>query len=109
MAYDTALAERVRAMLQPYQGVAEKKMFGGLTFMINNHMCCGVEKTRLMVRVGPEKYEEVLQDADAVPMDFTGRALRGFIYVEPEGIASQESLRHWLALGIAYVQQLPPK
>jgi len=109
MAYDEKLAGRVRTVLAGTRSLTEKKMFGGLAFMVRGHMCCGVEKDRLMVRVGPEQYETTLKRTHAREMDFTGRPLRGFVYVLPTGIKRQESLRQWIDMGLSYVSALPKK
>lgn len=109
MAIDEGLAERVREQLIDLQGVSERRMFGGLVFMINEHMCVGLVRESLMVRVGPDAYEASLQLPQARPMDFTGKPLRGFVYVEPEGIAEDEDLAAWIERGIAFAGALPPK
>ncbi|MCW9017950.1 MAG: TfoX/Sxy family protein, partial [Kangiellaceae bacterium] len=90
MAYDEGLAERLREHSQDHQNVEIKKMFGGLCFMVSRHMCCGIVGDTLMARVGPDKYEECLKRSHAREMDFTGRALKGMVYVSPEGIESDE-------------------
>jgi TfoX/Sxy family transcriptional regulator of competence genes len=109
MAYDEALAERVREVLQRRRGVSEKKMFGGLAFMVNGHMACGVQGDDLMVRVGPDDYEAALKKPGARPMDFTGRPLRGMVYVNSRGHRRAPSLRAWVEKGLSYVRSLPPK
>ena len=83
MAYDERLAQRVREELADRPGYAEKKMFGGLCFLLRGNMCCGVGKDGLMVRVGPEQYESALADDHARQMDFTGRPMKGFVFVHP--------------------------
>jgi TfoX/Sxy family transcriptional regulator of competence genes len=109
MAYDEALAERVREVLRRRRGVSEKKMFGGLAFMVNGHMACGVQGDDLMVRVGPDDYEAALKKPGARPMDFTGRPLRGMVYVNSRGHRRAPSLRAWVEKGLSYVRSLPPK
>ena len=109
MAYDEELAERVRKVLGRRRGVREKKMFGGLAFMVNGHMACGVQGDDLMVRVGAEGYEEALKKAGARPMDFTGRPLKGMIYVGPRGHERAPSLKAWVERGLSYARSLPPK
>jgi hypothetical protein len=84
-------------------------MFGGLAFLVGGHMCCGVVGDRLMVRVGPDAYEEALGRPHARKMDFTGRPMRGLVYVEPRGFASEDALAGWIARGLAFVETLPPK
>lgn len=114
MAFDENLARRLRQYLRQLENghefeIAEKHMFGGLAFMVNGHMCCGVEKANLMVRVGPSEYETALANPHARPMDFTGRPLRGFVYVAAEGYASEHDLASWVDLGLQFVGTLPPK
>ena len=109
MAIDEGLAERVRESLQGLQGVEEKRMFGGLAFMLNGNMCVGLVKESLMVRVGPDNYEASLALPHARPMDFTGKPLTGFVYVEPEGIAEDADLNAWIERGVAFAGALPPK
>lgn len=109
MAFDEALAERVRALFAGVDGVREQKMFGGLSFLVGGHMCCGLTGEDLVVRVGPEAYEEALEQPHARKMDFTHRPLRGFVYVAPAGTGSDESLAAWVARGLSYARSLPPK
>ena len=109
MAYDEKLAERVRETLKRRRGVSEKKMFGGLAFLVNGHMACGVQGEDLMVRVGPDDYDEALKKVGARPMDFTGRPLKGMIYVGPRGYRRAPSLKAGVERGCSYVRSLPPK
>ena len=102
MAYDEGLAERIRDVLGEEPGVAEKKMFGGLAFMIGDKMTVGIVKDELMVRTGPERNDEALAQPHARPMDFTGRPMKGFVFVSPEGFESDERLQWWVALGLAF-------
>ena len=108
MAYDENLAARVRLALAA-ELTTEKKMMGGLCFMVRGHMCCGVEKERLMVRVGPQAHERALKLKHAAPMDFTGRPMRGFIYVLPQGLATQRGVDAWVRRGLEFVAALPAK
>lgn len=109
MAYDEALAARVRARLANARGLAERKMFGGLCFLVNGHMCAGIVDSTLMLRVGPERYAAALARPHAREMDFTGRPLKGMIYVDPPGIAASAALGQWLNMALAFVQRQPPK
>lgn len=77
-------------------------MMGGLCFMVNGKMCVGVEKNRLMARIGPDAYDNALAQPGCRPMDFTGRPMRGFVFVEPEGFATDEALNHWLKLALEF-------
>ena len=110
MAYDEQLATRIRAVLADAQTpVVEKKMFGGLCFMVSGHMCVGIVHDDLMVRVGPNAYEKALTLAHARPMDFTGRPLRGMVYVAAAGVKTKRQLVSWLDRGRSFVNSLPPK
>ena len=109
MAYDERLAERVRAILGEEAKVEERKMFGGLAFLVEGHMACGVEKSRLMLRIGPEAYEAALAEPHVLPMDFTGRPLRGFVYVEPEGVRTKPQLARWVRRAVAFARTQPAK
>lgn len=109
MAYSERLAERVRAVLSATEGVTERRMFGGLAFMLNGHMCCGVSGDDLMVRVGPDAYEDALAEPHAREMDFTGRPLRGMVFVAAGGTRSEPELFSWVGRGLHFVAGLPPK
>jgi len=109
MAYDEGLAQRIREMIEERPGGSEKRMFGGLCFLLRDHMIAGVVGSELMVRVGAGAYREALSRPHAREMDFTGRALTGFVYVGEDGIAEDEDLRAWLEQGIAHAEGLPPK
>jgi TfoX/Sxy family transcriptional regulator of competence genes len=109
MAYSESLAERVREVLGRRKDLTEKRMFGGLAFLVRGHMCCGVIGDRLMVRVGPDAYDEALGRPHAREMNFTGRAMRGMVYVDPGGIASEKALAGWVERGLAFAETLPPK
>jgi TfoX/Sxy family transcriptional regulator of competence genes len=92
-------------VLAPADPVFEKKMFGGLCFMVGGSMCCGLTKTDFMVRVGPEQYEDALAQPHARPMDFTGRPLKGMVYVAPQGLRSDAALARWIKRGLAFVSK----
>ena len=109
MAYDEGVAQRLREAFVEQPGVVEKKMFGGLTFMVRGHMCCGVATDDLMVRVGPEQYEEALTLSGAREMDFTKRPMRGMVMVSSAGYALDEDLAAWVERGLKFVTSLPPK
>ena len=106
MAYNKNLAKRLQKAFQKYRGTASKEMFGGIAIMLNGKMCCGVIKNNLVVRVGPKNYEKVLTKPNVRPMDFTGRPLRGFVYVTPAGCKSSKSLAQWVSLGVSYVNSI---
>lgn len=109
MAYSDALAKRVRRLIAHERQVTERQMFGGLAFMVRGHMCCGIQGERLMARVGPDLYEKALTWPHARPMDFTGKPLRGFLYVQPAGLKTTAQLRRWVRASLAYVRAAPPK
>ncbi len=109
MAYDEQLAQRIRGLLTAFPEVAERKMFGGLAFLLRGNMCCGVVGEELMVRVGRESYEAALYEPHAREMDFTGRPLRGFVYVSATGLVSHGDLRAWVERGARYAESLPAK
>ena len=109
MAYNEKVAERLNKVFAEHRGVVEKKMFGGIAYMYRDHMCVGIVEDMLMVRVGPDKYEDALSQNYVKPMDFTGRPMKGYVYVEPSGFKTEKSLKKWIELGIAFVSTLPPK
>lgn len=109
MAYDEGVAQRVREALEEYPNMAEKRMFGGLAFMLNGHMCIGVIGSELMVRVGPEQYAECLELPHARQMDFTGQPLTGFLFIDEAGIEADKDLRAWVKRATRFVISLPPK
>jgi hypothetical protein len=109
MPYNDDLANRVRAALGTLCEITEKKMFGGLAFMLNGNMCVGVTNDDLMVRVGTAEHETLLALPHARPMDFTGRPMKGFVFVGLEGIEKAESLKEWLGRGVSFAQTLPKK
>jgi len=108
VAYDERLAARVRALLASRADVSERKMFGGLTFMVGGNMCCGVNGDELIVRLDPGREDEVLARPHARPMDLTGRRMRGFITVHPDGLAGRH-LDRWVHQAVARAETLPPK
>lgn len=109
MAYDEKLANRIREVVKDQTAITEKKMFGGLAFLLGGHMCCGVVGDELMVRVGAEAYEACLAEPGVREMDFTGRPMKGMIYVSAEGIDSKKRLAYWVRKGIEHAKSLPPK
>lgn len=109
MAYDEGVAERLRDAYLSLPDVVEKRMFGGIAFMVYGHMSCGVVNDTLMVRVGPEQYECALQRPHAREMDFTGKPLTGFVYVAPEGFEDDADLQDWVETSLAFVTSLPPR
>ena len=109
MACDEAVARRVRKALAGSPDVVEKKMFGGVAFMVRGNMCCGVIRDRLMLRVGPKGYEAALSRPHSRAMDFTGKPMKGLIYVEPAGFASPRDLKAWIERAMKFALSLPAK
>ena len=102
MAYNLKLADRVKEALAGKRKVEEKKMMGGLTFMVNNKMCVGISGDDLMARKDPEIYVSALKRKGCREMDFTGRPMRGFVFVNPDGIKTKKDLEYWLNLALEY-------
>lgn len=109
MPYDEGLAHRLRELCETEAGIAEKKMFGGLCFLSGGHMAFGIVGDELMVRVGPDAYEACLAEPHAREMTFTGRAMKGMVYVGTEGFAEDEDLARWASRGLDFAGSLPPK
>jgi TfoX-like protein len=109
MPFNQALAVRVREVLQGTRSLKEKQMFGGLAFLVRGHMCCGIVGDDLVVRTGPEAYDAALSKPHARAMDFTGRPMRGLLYVSPAGCRSSKALKSWIQMGTKFVSSLPPK
>lgn len=109
MAYDDATVERVRDLLIEVGGVGERKMFGCYAFMVNGNMACGSLDDRLLVRVGPDRYDEALALPGASKFEGNGRVMGGFVVVDAETIAADSALGDWVGRGVAYAQSLPPK
>ncbi len=109
MAYDLGLADRIRVVLGHQGDVFERKMFGGLCFMVNGHMCCGIVKTDLMLRLTPETATAALCEPHTRPMDFTGKPMKSMIYVDAIGIDSDASLERWVLAAAGIARELPEK
>lgn len=112
MSYDSRLADRIQKLLVAELGsstLETRKMFGGLCVMLRGHMVCGVEKEKLMLRVGPERYEECLAMKHASEMKFTGKALRGFLFISPAGTKTAAQLKKWLRIALSFNATLPEK
>jgi hypothetical protein len=109
MACDEGLVERIRSELQDTMGIGEQRMFGGVCFTLNGNMVLGVVKDELMVRLGEAAYADALCQPHVRQMDFTGRPMKGYVFVASAGLAEDADLRRWTALGHAFVSALPPK
>lgn len=109
MAYDAGLAERLRDVLKTYPQTAEKKMFGGLAFMSHGYMFVGILGETLMARVGPASYEAALARPHVREMDFTGKPMKGYVFIDPPGIENDADLADWVARCHRFIRTLPPK
>jgi TfoX/Sxy family transcriptional regulator of competence genes len=103
MAYDEKLANRVREIISKTHKITEeKKMFGGLCFMVNDKMCVGVEQERMMIRLDSAIYDEVMEKEGCHPMDFTGKPMRGYVFVDANALTTQKKLAYWIGLALDY-------
>ena len=109
MSFDEGLGERIREVLGERSDVSEKRMFGGLAFLVRGRMCVGIVKDDLMVRVGPEAHEHLVREPHAREMTFTGRPMKGFVYVAPPGFESDADLRRWVGRGVSCACSLPAR
>ena len=109
MAYDLELAERIRVVFGRLGDFSERNMFGGLCFLVNGHMCCGIVKTDLMLRLTPETATAALREPHTRPMDFTGKPMKSMIYVSAAGIRSDSSLLKWVRTADQIARTLPTK
>ena len=107
MAYDENLAARVRTVLSEHEDVDERMMFGGIAYMIRGHMCCGVLNNDLVLRLDPDAAKKLLRSDHVRPMDFTGRPMKGFVFVAPAGIRSDALLRRRIQSAVDFVGTLP--
>jgi TfoX/Sxy family transcriptional regulator of competence genes len=109
MAYDEKLADRTREIIAlTHKKVVEKKMFGGLCFMVNDKMCVGVEQERLMLRIDPERYEELREKEGCRPMDFTGKVMKGFVFVDAAVLNTKKQLEYWIQLALEFNKKAKP-
>ena len=103
MAYNEKLADRTREIIAlTHKNVEEKRMFGGLCFMVNDKMCVGVEQNRMMVRLDPDKYDEVMEKDGCNPMDFTGKVMKGYVFVDADVLNTKKKLEYWIKLALEY-------
>jgi TfoX/Sxy family transcriptional regulator of competence genes len=109
MAYDEELAIRVQEILGEQGDVDERKMFGGIAFMVKGYMCCGVTNNDLMLRVGSERAQELMKEAHVRPMDFTGRPMKDYVFVSPGGLMTESALRRRVRSALDFVDTLPPR
>ena len=109
MAFDESLAERIRQSLGRKKGIKEKKMFGGIGFLLNGNMCVGVWKDSLIVRLKPEQWEEALKEPHVKEFNITGRSMKGWLLVGPNGVEDDDQLNEWLQRAVKFVGKLPAK
>jgi TfoX/Sxy family transcriptional regulator of competence genes len=109
MAYDENLATRIRTLLEGRDGIGEKKMFGGIAFLLNGNMACGVNGPDMIVRLAPEETDAALAEPGVRLFDMSGRPMKGWIMVAAEATAKAKDLRRWVDRGTAYAASLPPK
>ena len=109
MSYNEELAARVREIVTEKADPVELKMFGGVAFMVRGHMCVGVIKDDLILRLGGDGADEALRHPAVRPMDFTGKPMKNFLYVGPEETTKERDLRAWIDKGLAFVASLPPR
>ena len=109
MAYDPEAQARINAVLNAWPSTAHKKMFGGVCTLLNGHMVCGLYKEYLILRLGVEQASDALAQPHCRPFDITGRPMRGWVMVAPEGFAEDAVLRAWLEKARTFIETLPPK
>lgn len=109
MAYDEKMAERIAALLRGEQGISHKEMFGGIAFLVDGKMFAGLANENLMVRVGKERHVELSKKPGAKPMDFTGRPMKGYLYVAPSALKTEKALAEWVELSLAHTRTLEKK
>lgn len=109
MAYDAVLAERVRKLLHRRKGITEARMFGGVAYLLNGHMCCGVRDELLLLNLGEERAARSIDEPHVREVDFTPKAIKGMVCVTVQGYRSDEDLRAWVSRAVAFVIKLPPR
>ena len=109
MAFDEVLANRIRDLLSGTEGLAEKRMFGGIAFLLSGNMCCGVRGDDVILRVDPDSAEDALREPHVRIFDMTGRPMKGWLLVGSDAVASDEQLRSWIGMGVDFARSLPAK
>lgn len=109
MSYDEKIALRVRKLLSRRPSLTERRMFGGVCYMLNGNMCCGVLNDELIVRVAPDQYEAAMKRAHTRVLDFTGKPMKGFVVVLPKGYRSDKAFKDWIAMGVQCARSRPAK
>ncbi len=109
MPYDPGLAERLVELMPEHPGREETRMFGGFGYLLNGNMCVGIHKSELIVRVGLEASEALIREPNVRPMDLTGKVMKGWATIEPDGLADDDDFRRYCRLAVDFVDTLPPK
>ncbi len=109
MAYDSQLAERVRALVRPVRETSEREQFGGVAFLLRGNVACGVLGADLLVRVGPARHEEAMTSKQVRPFSLTGKPSRGWVLVRPAGLKTAATLKKWVEMGMDFARTLPKK
>ena len=109
MAFDDKLAERIRKQLSKRRGLTEKRMFGGLAFLLNGNTCCGVHGQEMIVRLDPEQTDQALKERHTRIFDLSGRPMKGWILIQPKGLTTEDALAKWIQVGLKYASALPGK
>ena len=109
MAYNEKIAARVRERLADQPNLEEKEMFGGIAFMVNGKMCAGVVKDDMMCRIDPDKHDEALEQPGCRPMDFTGRPMKGWVFIDEHGMKDKKDLDYWIGLALEFNKKAKSK
>ena len=109
MSFDRGLEERLYEYFETRNDLVVKKMFGGLCYILSEHMCCAIIGDKIMARVGPYHYSDCLDKPHVTEMDFTGKPVKGLVYILPDGFESDAELKYWINLCVSFVDSLPPK
>ncbi len=109
MAFDEKLAGRIRKHLGQRKGLTEKQMFGGMAFLLNGNMCCGVHRDEMIVRLAPDETDRALSAPHTHRFDLTGRPMKGWILVKPKGLVTDTALAKWIVTATQFAGSLPPK
>lgn len=109
MAFDETLATRIRQSLARRKNIEDKRMFGGIGFLLNGNLLVGVSKDSLIVRIGPDEYQEAMLEPHVKAFDITGKPMKGWVLVEPHGVENDDQLKQWIERALKFVRKLPAK
>lgn len=109
MSYNPELAFRIRKAVSQWEDMTDKKMFGGICHFLHGHIVCGIHKNNLVARIGVDAYFSALKEEHVLPFDITGRPMKGWVMVEPQGCVSDQQLEYWVGKARSFVETLPPK